>query len=580
MNYIKKFGLKGCLFLAKGKLEGFKKSIPTVKVTRLPLLSAEPVPVISVVIYGSGDREASLSTLRNQKYPCFEIADLADAKGDYIAFLPAGDRLKENALYLMMEKLLRCSADAVYCDEEDFYKPDWSPDTLNSCDYIGFFIIKKGLLRDFREPLDLLRDSEYLTVAHCPRPLAVSSRELIFYNEEIKPVQGKVSIIIPSKDNYDVLKVCIDSIREKTTRSDYEIIVVDNGSIQENAEKYRALADKYIYEKRYFNFSYMCNRGAQAAEGSFLLFLNDDTEVIAPDWLDKMAYYAAKPHSGAVGAKLYYPNTKTIQHCGVINIQPGPAHAFLGEDDEAVLYKGRNRGVWNYTAVTAACLMIEKSKFSGFDEDFRVAYNDVELCMSLIERGYYNMVINAVTLYHYESLSRGDDRLNREKLKRLALEKEILFARHPQFCGRDNFYNINLSPYRVDFIPRNFAVFESCRKFKLINNIPQGENFDYKIEYAISGDMVRISGYACKKGYDRIYVLLEGIGGIYRLNTVREMRTDIEAVKGRAALLGGFNLMLENTYLPKGKYKVGVMLTDIFGIMRTAVLSDNTVEFL
>lgn len=557
MNYLKKFGLKGFMHLALKRLERYRKNVYS-EIKPLPALTAKPF--VAVVICGEDNRDRTVRSLEGQSYTNFKITDTPS--GELTAFIKSGDILDKNALYLMLEKLLRENADAVYCDEDNFFKPDFSPDTLDSCDYIRSFIIKTEYAREC--------DFKSIKTVHCDRVLIKSDRELEFHNEKITHTDGMVSIIIPSKDNYEVLKNCVESIRRKTDGG-FEIIVVDNGSEEKTADKCRALADKYIYEKRAFNFSYMCNRGAEAAEGRFLLFLNDDTEVITADWLDVMKHYAAKEKSGAVGAKLYYPNSKIIQHCGVINIQPGPAHAFLGLDDEDMFACGRNRGVWNYTAVTAACLMIEKSKFIGFDESFKVAYNDVELCIRLLKAGLYNMVVNAAALYHYESLSRGDDRLDREKLKRLALEREHLFDLHPDYAGRDDYYNYNLSPYRADFAQRFYPVFKS--RYRVLDKVKTGE-FRHKIEYAISGDRVKISGYAFKRGGGYVYVLLERDGRIYRFDTVREMRTDCEALYGRDALLGGFCLTLDCTALPEGEYRVGLMLGG------KAVFEDLTVKFI
>lgn len=624
MDHLKKFGVRGCIFLAANKvLNRFKYSGDRADI-RLPELKESPL--VSVIIYGEGDREASLESLRRQSYTNFEVTSPEDARGDIAAFLSAGDILHKNALYLMLDKLQRSGKNAVYCDEEGFFKPDWSPDTIASCDYIGFFMSRSGCGIE--------------GAAHCPYPLVKSKRNLRFFNESISPVEGRVSIIIPSKDNYEVLKRCIDSIKAKTLRRDYEIIITDNGSSPETAEKYRCLADKYIYEKAPFNFSHMCNIGAAAAEGRFLLFLNDDTEVLTYDWLDRLVYYAAKPHSGAVGAKLLYPPAAEepkrsrlsefkdnlimykkyfgrlsakarfkllsgrdrrkalklmraradksrlskgipvpIQHCGVVNLQPGPAHILLGEDDRRDLYCGRNRGVWDCTAVTAACLMIEKSKFTGFDESLAVAYNDVELCLGMIEKGFYNMTVNSVMLRHYESLSRGDDRADITKLRRLALERQRLFELHPDFCGRDDFYNINLSPYRCDMSERNFALFTLHKCVKLKKLPPEGEAFG-RIEYAHSSDYISIGGYACKKGCPLIYVVLEGEGCVYRFTPVREMRTDLDAVYGRQLLTGGFSLLLGSTFLPKGVYKAGIMLTDITGIKKVYMPADKTVRFI
>ena len=267
-----------------------------------------------------------------------------------------------------------------------------------------------------------------------------------------------ISIIIPSKDNYEVLQNCFDSLHEITRYQNYEIILVDNGSNDNNKEKYQQLANKYnvkyIYQKMEFNFSKMCNIGAQNSNGEYLLFLNDDIEIIQEDWLDRMIGHAELSHIGAVGARLLYPDRKTIQHLGVINIQNGPIHPFAGYDDEPIYYFGRNRIDYNYLAVTAACLLINKRKFDiigGFDENLKVAYNDVDLCFSLVEAGYYNVVRNDVVLIHHESVSRGDDRKVQEKFERLMDEQSRLYEKHPRFNKVDPFYNVNLTQNRADF---------------------------------------------------------------------------------------------------------------------------------
>lgn len=542
LSYLKKYGLRGCIFLAQNKLRGRRHYVHNFVMS----VPKDAPRDIAVITYG----------------PCG--TDKKRGEGRYTAFIPRGTVIDGDVLRLLAHKIESENADGAYCDEVGFYKPDFSPDTLDFCDYIRAFVIKTELVGSFNTPSDLLKRSG-IKVAHLAHPLFADSDALVFNTVSYTAAKGGVSIIIPSKDNYEVLKRCIDSIRQKTAYSDYEIIVTDNGSSEQTAQKCKALADKYIYEKRDFNFSYMCNIGARAAQKRFLLFLNDDTEVIDGAWLDKMTCYAAKPHIGAVGAKLYYPNSKLIQHCGVINIQPGPAHAFLGEDDGNILYHGRNRGVWNCTAVTAACLMLEKNKFTGFDESFAVAYNDVELCFRLLDEGLYNVVLNDVTLYHYESLSRGDDRQDRAKLKRLALEREHLFDKHPKHAGRDDFYNVNLTPYRVDYKERSYYSYDKCAACTKIS-APREGSFKYKLEYAFDGDMVGISGYAFKKGYTDVYVLLSSGDNIYRFKTVREMRTDADAIYGRAALLGGFCLLIDGSTLPKGEYEVGIMLTKPLGV--------------
>lgn len=262
------------------------------------------------------------------------------------------------------------------------------------------------------------------------------------------PDQTKISIIIPSKDNYGVLKRCVESIVLKSSYSDYEIIVVDNGSNKTVKQHYTELCREYgilyLYEQEDFNFSRMCNRGAAQAKGDLLLFLNDDTEVIEPEWLERMAGHASLPHVGAVGAKLFYPESHLIQHSGVVNVVEGPSHILCQVDDRIVSDFARNRMDYNYIAVTGACLMVAKTKFEEincFDEDLPIAYNDVDLCFKLVEHGYYNVQRNDVKLFHYESLSRGDDRKDKAKFKRLALDRAKLYKRHESFYEYDPFYS-------------------------------------------------------------------------------------------------------------------------------------------
>ncbi len=203
-----------------------------------------------------------------------------------------------------------------------------------------------------------------------------------------------------------------------------------------------------------FNFSQLCNVGARAATGDFLLFLNDDTEVISPDWLERMLGYAHLRHVGAVGAKLLYPQTLRVQHSGVICLADGPSHAFLGANGNDPCYYARNVLESNWIAVTGACLLVERLKFDrigGFDESFPVAYNDVELCYRLVEAGYFNVVCPAAQLLHYESMTRGLDHQSAEKMARLRADKRRLDALHPRFFINDPFFSPNLHPSDVMF---------------------------------------------------------------------------------------------------------------------------------
>lgn len=333
------------------------------------------------------------------------------------------------------------------------------------------------------------------------------------YNVNYIPdVKNMVSIIIPSKDNPDILKACLCSIRSKTRFSNYEIIVNDNGSSDVNKDIYEKLCRQYNciyhYEPMEYNFSKMCNKGAELAKGSYYLFLNDDIEVVDEEWLERMLGQAELPHTGAVGAKLLYPDSGLIQHTGVINIPNGPSHVLCGYSDKDICPFARNLLNFNYSAVTAACMMISKDKFyeaGRFNEEMNVSYNDVDLCFTLIEKGYYNVVRNDVILYHYESYSRGYDIIDEQKMKRLIKERDRLYSMHPMFADRehmDPFYNRNLVQNRVDYTCNydNIGASDSEYAVKDIASFKESKSIRYKIERMSLDDGFSMSGWAYMEG--------------------------------------------------------------------------------
>ena len=262
-----------------------------------------------------------------------------------------------------------------------------------------------------------------------------------------------VSVIIPSKDHPDILFRCLDSFVDKTsglgTKVKTEFIIVDNGSSEENKNRIEQKLQKinntrYIYKELPFNFSYMCNWGAKEAQGDYLLFLNDDMEIVDADWLILLMEKAVLPYVGAVGAKLLYPDTDIIQHAGITNLRVGPAHKLQFAHDKEDHYFGQNRGVHDMLGVTGACLLVKKTIFEkagGFDETLAVAFNDVDLCYKIYEEGYYNVVRNDLFLFHHESLSRGKDGESEEKQLRLLREKDYLYEKHQDLYGKDPFYH-------------------------------------------------------------------------------------------------------------------------------------------
>ncbi len=373
--------------------------------------------------------------------------------------------------------------------EKPWFKPDWSPDTFLSYFYMGSLVaLSAGAVCEclnwnphLTEQLaskELLKrkNAVYELCYHViDRKDCVRHIDEVLYHtaeegyEAVKEMwlpaaqpeekeDHLVSVIIPSKDNPEVLFHCIHSLTELTEGGiPYEIILVDNGSKEENKilikQKVEALQQKscplcrgshYHYEPMTFNFSRMCNLGASMAKGDLLLFLNDDMEIIQGDWLVKLAEKAALKRAGAVGAKLLYPDSTVIQHAGITNLHVGPAHKLQFLDDKDDHYYGRNRYVHNMMGVTGACLMLQKEKFEeigGFYEGLAVAFNDVDLCYTLFEKGYDNIQRNDVVLYHHESLSRGKDGESEEKQLRLLKEKDVLYERHQDCYGKDPYYS-------------------------------------------------------------------------------------------------------------------------------------------
>lgn len=263
-----------------------------------------------------------------------------------------------------------------------------------------------------------------------------------------------VSIIIPTRDGYDDMLRCLNSIVAKTSYPNYEIIVADNGSTDERMEKLYAkfkgqLGERFRVESIDipFNYSRINNLAAQKAKGKYLLFLNNDTEVITPDWITKMVSFAQFERIGMVGAKLYYPN-QTIQHAGVIVGLGGAAghcHHTYPKGDFG--YFGKLEINVNYLAVTAACCMIRKADFEqlgGFEEKLTVAFNDVDLCLREYEAGHDNVWLHGVELYHYESQTRGYENTP-EKKARFDQETRFMEDRWDKYIANDPFYNPNLS---------------------------------------------------------------------------------------------------------------------------------------
>jgi GT2 family glycosyltransferase len=269
-----------------------------------------------------------------------------------------------------------------------------------------------------------------------------------------------VSIVVPTKDQLPLLERCVDGLLHRTDYGPLELIVVDNGSTQAETRAYlgKIAADPRVrvlpYEKK-FNFSAINNLAVAAAKGSLICLLNNDIEVIHSDWLREMASQALRPEVGAVGAKLYYPND-TIQHAGVVAGYGGAAgHVFSRLPRDVAVQAGRNVVVQNFSVVTAGCLVMRRSIFEevgGFDEkEFAVRYNDVDLCLKIVERGYRIVWTPYAELYHWESASIGQSR-RPEQHNRDQTETERLRERWGARLMNDPFFNPNLSLSHVDYV--------------------------------------------------------------------------------------------------------------------------------
>ena len=422
--------------------------------------------------------------------------------------------------------------------------------------------------------------------------------------------EGKVSIIILSKDNPRVLSTCVHSVIEGSTYRNFEIIVVDNGSSEKNQARIRFMLSqmapesrfRYVYAPQEFNFSRQCNQGAKLADGDYILLLNDDVEIIQEDWLEKMVEKASLPHVGAVGVKLLYPGSHTIQHAGITNIRLGPAHKLQFRDDRQDYYFLRNRLPFDMLGVTGACLMVKRSLYEasgGLAEDLRVAFNDVEYCYRLHDMGYWNVERNDVALYHHESLSRGlDDSV--EKLKRLHQELNLLYERHPFIYGKDPYYHRYLVKDVLDqeFYAGNRYEYEDRVDTVVPEALAEGlrpewENQVLRMGIEFAGDMKKwetgksgdgdifIQGWCYALQVDnsqyRFDLLLKPVnrgdgpqdeepGAVWRLPVNRQYRPDIQEnlghLESQRVALTGVCLRFDRHALPAGEYRIGFLWED------------------
>jgi GT2 family glycosyltransferase len=443
---------------------------------------------------------------------------LGMAGGDFVGCLDHDDELTRDALFEIVKVLNENpNLDFIYSDHdkkdldgrrvEPFFKPDWSPDLLLSMNYVSHFSVTRKSLVDhiggFRLGFEGSQDHDLILrvtestdrIAHVPKPLyswrkapssaAASMKAKPYAGEAAKKalrealtrrgllgtvtdslggryrvrhaIRGAplVSIIIPTRDRVDLLKRCIESIEPRTSHRNYEIVIVDNNSVDPATLAYLESSKHTIVKfDEPFNFSKINNLGTKYAKGDHLLFLNNDTEVVGEYWLEAMLEHSQRPEVGMVGALLLYPNgsrshrPSRIQHAGVtIGVGGVAGHAFKHLPADRSNYYDLHRVIRNCSAVTAACAMMRRSVFDevgGFDEKLKVAFGDVDLCLRVRESGYRVVYTPYAMVYHHECATRG--RLHPAEDEAYAIDRW-----GDAIIKGDPYYNPNLTLLRQDY---------------------------------------------------------------------------------------------------------------------------------
>lgn len=436
-------------------------------------------------------------------------------EGKYILVLDQNEELTPNCLFEIVKYInLHPNQQVVYADHDKgtwdtqlhdaYFKPDWSPDTLLAKNYIGPAFIISTLLWKQLNGLDvqyatgytydlLLRAAEQTTaIGHISKILfhinsvgiadeeqrklieaALKRRNItatvvkaegahnIFFIDYAVTVPGKVSIIIPTRDNVEMLKTTLDSIIKLTKNTDYEIILLNNNSstkaffdlVAEYEAKYKHIF-RCIDANFPFNFAKLMNVGTAESTGNYLLMLNNDVEVLQEDWLQKMMGYAQLRHIGAVGVKLLFPDN-TIQHAGVVlGVGEAASHAFINLPNDADVHFNAIQTTQNFSAVTAACLMVRKDVYEevgGMDEELPVEFNDIDFCLKLRQHGCYNVYLPNVALYHYESATRGHPFKSIDSWKQHERDLNRFRSKWGGQIYNDPFYNPNLTTEYTDY---------------------------------------------------------------------------------------------------------------------------------
>ena len=487
-------------------------------------------PQFAILVYADAQASEaatarSLESLEGQIYPdrtasVVAGADqfakaIADATGDFIVPLRAGDQLSPTALIRYAEALEgNPAADVVFGDQDSideagersspWFKPAWNRELFLAQDYLSDSAavraeaarraVERSPLTDQAVAYDLLLrvTRTASTVLHAPS-VTVHVRTDLRAEDQSARVEAvrehlagtgaeataglfgtvkvtwplpddlpMVSVIIPTRDKVELLRPCVDTLLATTSYAPFEVIVVDNGSIDEAALAYlrEIESDARVRVLSYpgaYNFSAINNFAVQQSAGSYFCFLNNDTEIVDGSWLTEMMRQAIRPEVAAVGAKLLYGDG-TIQHAGVIvGIGEAAGHAHRNLPNSEAGYFAQVHAAQFVTAVTGACLLVEKQKFDdvgGFDErDLAVAFNDIDLCLKLERAGWRNVYVPHAVLIHHESKSRGKDH-SPGQIDRYSRELKVFQERWGTKTFEDPLFNPNLERSSETFVIR------------------------------------------------------------------------------------------------------------------------------
>ena len=470
---------------------------------------------------GEGQVIPEVRVVASEEQRTFLRDAIEATQNDFIILLEAGDVVSEEALAMLSGFILEKACDVVYCDElfgsEVVLKPSWSPELLTAYNYFGHLTaIRRSVALEALPSAatraaaewDLnLRIAEFThAIEHLPATLCRRSSsggkrrrlpegdieahvEVIQaywrrQNHDARITRGPdgtfratwmlserplVSIIIPNKDGSSLLRACVEGLYDNTAYNNFELIIVDNGSTEAETlvlyEELLAKSARVVPFDETFNYSRACNLGAAEARGEFLLFLNNDIEVVQPDWLDELVRQASEPSVGVVGAKLLYPDG-AIQHAGIaLGLFTLSAHVFHRAPENLWGPIGTPNTTRNWIAVTGACQLMRRELFDlvdGYDEDFLVSYSDIVLCMDIVRAGFRTVYLPSAVLIHREGASRGrtnppvDQRVFAKRVRSLGVTCDPFF--HPSLdtesfvpvVRQEGAINRGVSPFQLD----------------------------------------------------------------------------------------------------------------------------------